>query len=139
MAAVAKTIARIALVDPLKAIVKSYIANEAIDAGEAVSIVAASGNAQLCDANAAGTEQFRGIALNSVGAGQAVDVVEDGEVYGFTLAGNYDTLVYVGDTAGGLDTVASTTKTVAAGRVVPLADKDQTKVLRVFVQREVDW
>jgi hypothetical protein len=139
MAAVAKTIAQIALVDPLKATVKSYIANEAIDAGEAVYIVAASGNAALADANAAGLEQFRGIALNSVGVGQAVDVVEDGEVAGFTLTGNYDTLIYVGDTPGGLDTVASTTKTVVAGRVVPLADKDQTKVLRVFVQREADW
>lgn len=134
MAAIVVTAAKVGLVDPVSAIVKSYLAAEAITAGEAVYIVAASGSVGLADGNGAGKYQARGIALGSAGIGQAVDVCEKGEVYGFTLAGDYDTRVYVGDTAGALADAAGT-KTMVIGRVSPMSDKDQTKVLMVETDR----
>lgn len=134
MTAIVVTAAQVGLVNPTKAIIKSYLAAEAITAGEAVYIVAASGSVGLADANAAGKYQCRGIALGAAAIGQAVDVCEKGELYGFTLDGNYDTRVYVGDTAGALADTAGT-KTMVIGRVSPMADKDQTKVLMVEVDR----
>ena len=80
------TAAKVGIVDPLKSIVKSYIASVAIGAGEAVYIVAATGKVALAGAAASNAlSQCRGIALQTVGAGQAVDVLEEGELYGFTL------------------------------------------------------
>jgi len=134
MTAIVVTAAKVGLVNPLKAIVKSYIAGVAITAGEAVYIIAASGKVGLADGNGAGKYQCRGIALGPAAAGQAVDVVEKGEVYGFTLAGNYDTRVYVSDTEGALAD-SNGTKTMVVGRVSPMADKDLTKVLMVETDR----
>jgi len=139
MGAIAVTAAQVAPVKPLKCDIESYIATEAIAAGQAVYILT-TGKVGVADANSAGKEQFRGIALQSVGAGQAVDVLHKGDVYGFTLSGNADSLAYLSDTAGGLDTSASGSKTVAAGRVVCLPDSPTfTKVLRVFVKLDADW
>jgi hypothetical protein len=78
--------------------------------------------------------------LNTVGAGDAVDVCEDGEVYGFGLSGlNYDALVYLSNTAGALADGAGGTS-VVCGRVNALTDNPTlTKVLRVFVRRSADW
>ncbi len=138
MADIAVTAAQVGLVDPAKATVRSYIAAATITKGQAVYITTA-GKVGVADANDAGKQQFRGIALNGGGAGQAIDVVHEGEVYGFDLSGvNPDVLVYLSDTAGALaDGVG--TMTVAAGRVECLADKDLTKVLRVFTQWEANW
>lgn len=133
--AITVTAAKVGLVDPAKAIVKSYIAYEAITKGQGVYIVAASGKAGLADANGSGTLQFRGVAISAAGAGQAVDVCEDGELYGFTLSGNYDAMVYLSNTPGAFETIGS----FVCGRVAPLSDKDITKVLRVFARREADW
>jgi len=133
------TAAKVALVDPMKATVKTYIAGVAISAGESVYLETASGTVKLCDASAASNlAQFRGIALQTVGAGQAVDVCEDGEVTGFTLAGDYDALIYQHDTAG---VISGTTGTVGVvlGRIAALADASLTKVLRVFTTRSADW
>lgn len=138
MAAVTVTAAKVGLVDPLKAKVKSYIAGAALTAGIAVYVDPTTGTVMKADGNAAGKYQFRGITLGAAAAGQAVDVCEEGELYGFTLSGNYDTIIYVGDTAGVLDTGAGTV-TIAAGRVVPLADKSKTKVLHVFSRPSADW
>jgi len=138
MAAVTVTAAKVGLVFPQDAKVRSYIAGETITKGQSVYIDASAGTAKLCDANGSGTLQFRGIALNSAAAGQAVDVCEEGLLYGFTLSGNYDSLIYQGDTAGVLDTSAGTT-TIAVGRVAPLADKGKTKVLWVFSRPSADW
>ena len=87
MAAVTVTAALVGLVDPLKAKVKTYIAAEAITAGQPV-FVDTNGKVQLADANAAGEYQFRGIALKTVGLGSAVDVLQEGEMYGATLSGD---------------------------------------------------
>jgi len=131
MSAITVTAAQVAVIDPLKSIIKSYIAYETITAGAAVYIDPTTGKCGLAE-DASSFLQFRGIALNGGGAGQAIDVLEDGEVYGFTLAGNYDALVYAsGSVAGGLDTAGS----VVCGRIVPMANAERTKVLRVFVLR----
>lgn len=137
MADITVTAAKVALVDPAKAIVRSYIATETITAGQAVYILT-TGKVGVADANGAGKQQFRGIALNGGGAGQAIDVLHDGEVTGFTLSGNADTMLYLSDTAGALADGAGT-MTVVCGRVVCLADKDLTKVARIFVQWEAAW
>ena len=137
MAAVTVTAALVGLIDPLKAKVKTYIAAVAITAGQPVYINS-SGKVALADANAAGCYQFRGIALKSVGAGSAVDVLQEGEMYGATLSGDYDSLVYVADAVGTLVDAAGTV-TIPIGRVAPLADKDLTKVLHVFTAWEVVW
>lgn len=137
MSDITVTAAKVALVDPIKATVRSYIATETITAGQAVYILT-TGKVGVADANAAGKQQFRGIALNGGGAGQAIDVVHDGEVTGFTLSGNADTMLYLSDTAGALADSAGT-MTVVCGRVECLADKDLTKVARIFVQWEAAW
>ena len=133
------TAAKVSVIDPEKSIIKSYIAGATITKGQAVYCVTATGKAGLATAAAASNlAQFRGIALCGAGAGQAVDVLEQGELAGFTLAGNYDALVYLHDTAGVLSTAVGTV-TVPVGRVAPMSDKDLTKVLRVVVSRQSTW
>jgi hypothetical protein len=138
MADITVTAAQVAPVDPIKATIRSYIAAETITAGQAVYFTTA-GKVGVADANAAGKQQFRGIALNGGGAGQAIDVLHEGEIYGFTLSGNADTFAYLSDTAGALaDGVG--TMTVPCARVVVLNNgATATKILRVFVQWEAAW
>lgn len=137
MTAVAVVAAKVAMVDPIKCVTRSYIAAVAITRGQAVYINT-SGKIDLADSNGSGTRQFRGIALDTVGANQACEVLHEGEVAGFTVSGlNADSLVYVGTTAGGLDTG---TGGAAAARVVCMTDvPNNTKVLRVFTRWESDW
>lgn len=137
MADITVTAAQVGLVDPMKATVRSYIATETITKGQAVYILT-TGKVGVADANAAGKQQFRGIALNGGGAGQAIDVCHEGELYGFTLAGNADSLAYLSDTAGSLADAAGT-MTVRVGRVECLSDKALTKVLRIATQWLADW
>ena len=132
------TAAQVGLVDPIKAKVRSYIAGATITKGQAVYIDPTTGKVNLADANGSGTLQFRGIALNGGAAGQAIDVCEEGLLYGFTLAGNYDSLVYLSNTAGALADAGGGT-TVVCGRVAPLADRSITKVLHVFSRPSADW
>lgn len=106
----------------------------AITAGQAV-YQTSSGTANLADANGSGTLQFRGIALEGVAAGQVVNVLKRGACYGFTLSGNYDSLLYVSNTAGALADAAGAT-TINAGRVYGLTDHGSlTKVAWI----EADW
>lgn len=137
MADIAVTAARVGLIDPIKSLVKSYIATETITKGQAVYILT-TGKVGVADANASGKQQFRGIALNGGGAGQAIDVLHEGDVYGFTLNGNADSIAYLSNTAGALSTTAGS-MSVACGRVVCLADSSLTKVLRVFTRWSADW
>ena len=138
MADIVVTAARVGLIDPLKADVRSYIAAEAITKGQAVYLTTA-GKAGVADANAAGKLQFRGIALNTVGAGQAVDVCHEGELYGFAVSAlNADAILYLSNTAGALSDAAGATS-VAAARVVALTDKGATKIIRVFTRWSADW
>ena len=128
MADLAVTAAEVGLVDPLKAEVHSGLAAEAITKGQAV-YQTSTGTFGVADANVAGKQQVRGVALEDAAAGQAVDLVKRGLVYGFTLTSqNHDTPVYLSDTAGALADAAGTLA-VPCGLVVALADKAKTKVL----------
>ena len=132
---IALTAAQVGLVDPIKATVKSYIAGATITKGQVVAMDT-DGTIDPADASAGGGylyEQVVGVALNGGGAGQAIDVVSVGEVYGFTVSGmDSGDLVYVSDTAGYLSTVAGTV-TVIVGRISPLTDKSVTEVIRLDI------
>lgn len=134
MADITVTAAQVAAIFPDKAEIIDMIAAETITAGQAV-FLDSNGKAQLADANAAGEQQFRGIALTGGGAGQGISVLKRGHVYGFTVSGMaYDAIAYLSDTVGALAD-AHGTMTVNAGRVVPLTDASLTKVLYI----DADW
>jgi hypothetical protein len=138
MADITVTAAQVSLVDPLKAEVYSLIAAEAITAGQVV-FIDNTGKAQLADADAAGEQQARGIALNAAGIGGAVDIVKRGRVAGFTLTDqNYSAPIYLSDTTGALADAAGAT-TVPVGIVMPLTDRDRTKVVYADFRWGADW
>jgi hypothetical protein len=121
--------AKIAPVFAGKGRIFSYIASVDITAGTAVRINS-NGKIEGADASDAGTAQFRGIALQSVGAGQPVDVMDEGHITGFTISAlAYDAPIYL-SADGKLGTTAGTVS-VVVGRIAPLSDKDFTKVLRL--------
>jgi hypothetical protein len=81
--------------------VETITAGEAITVGQACYMIAASGKAGVADANAAGKEQVVGIALQAAGAdGVTFKMLRRGKVAGYTLAGNYASIIYLSDTAG---------------------------------------
>ena len=124
----------IAIVHSDKAEIVDLIAVEAITAGQPVYQTSA-GKAGIADANAAGKQQFRGIALKTTAAGKACPVLKYGFLSGFVLSGvAYDGIVYLSDTAGSLADAAGT-MTVNCGRVVGMTDPDITKILFV----NADW
>ena len=134
MADIVVTAAQVGACFPDKAEITDLIAVEAITAGQAV-YQDTNGKAGVADANASGAQQFRGIALNAAGAGQAVSVLVRGHVYGFTVSGmNGDAIAYLSDTAGALGTTNGT-MTVNCGRVTCLTDGSLTKVLYICA----DW
>lgn len=134
MAAITVNASLVAPADPIKSDIKTFIAAAKITKGQSL-FINASGKVDLCDANVAGNEQFIGIALTPAAAGQAVDVLMRGPVYGFDLSAvAYGGPAFQGDTAGVLDTAAGT-KTVRVGRVLPTSDNDLTKILYV----NSDW
>ena len=138
MADITVTAAQVGLIDPTKSEIWDYIAAEAITKGQAV-YQTTSGTAGVADANAANQQQFRGIALNAAGAGQAVAVCKRGALYGYTLTGqDYDDPLYLSDTAGAIaDSVG--TLTVPVGIVIPIADKDKTKVVYIDARWREDY
>ncbi len=85
MADITVTAAQVSLCFPEKAETVSMIAAAAIAAGQAL-YQDTNGKAGVADANAAGCQQFRGIALETVGAGQPVSVLVRGHVYGFAVS-----------------------------------------------------
>jgi hypothetical protein len=133
MTAISSTAAKIAAQPDT--ITRSYIAYEAITAGQAVYQTTA-GTVGVADANGSGTQQFFGIALNAASAGEAVQVAHKGIVSGFAPAGNAGTLLYLSDTVGGLDTGVGT-MTVAVGKVIVLSDG--TKTIYFDTQWLADW
>lgn len=142
MAAIVVTAARVSPVYPnsTSTLIRDCTALEAITQGQSVYLDPTTGKVGLCDANASGKEQFYGIALKAAAAaGETLKVLIRGEVYGFTLAGNYASLVYQGDTAGELADAASATKTVQVGKVVPINDSSKSKVLFVTGDLLRNW
>ena len=131
---VALTAAQIGLVDPIKATVKDYIAGATITKGQ---LVAMNTDATIDPSDGSDTSyllnQCKGVALNGGGAGQSISVLQDGEVYGFTVSGlNCGALLYVHDTAGVMST-ASGTKTFIVGRVTARTDLNTTNVVRIQI------
>lgn len=114
----------------------SFIAAAALSAGDPVYLTTA-GKVNLADANGtAPAPQFKGIALQTVGAGQAVDVLKSGYVMASGLGASalaYGAKVYLSDTAGKLADGAGTTS-VKVGEVMALADADLTKVVWIDAQ-----
>jgi hypothetical protein len=141
MADITVTAAQVGLVDPTKAEVKTYIAAATITKGQAVYLTT-SGTTGVADASSGGGAliQGRGVALCGGGAGQAIDVLHDGEVYGFSVSSmNVGAIVYLSNTAGALADAAGDV-TVRLGRVTCLADKSATKVVRIAVDwAAADW
>lgn len=135
MADLTLTAAQVGPVFPSEAEIFDMIAAVAITQGQAVYQNSA-GKAALADADAgSGAEQFRGIALNGAGVGQAVSVLKRGHLYGFTLTAlAYDGPAYLSNTAGALADTPSTTNAVRAGRVTAMSDANLTKVLYVDAQ-----
>ena len=133
MANIALTVAQIGVVDPVKATIKTYLAASTITKGQPVA-QATAGTVAPADASGGGGylfEQVRGIALTAGGAGAAIDVLEDGECYGFTVSGlNCGDLVYLSNDVGRIAN-AGGDETVYMGRVTCLADHSATKVTRI--------
>ena len=131
MGDIALTAAKIAVVDPDKAVIDTYIAGVAITAGQFVYGIVSSGKVGLADEDASAEASWVvGMALAAAAAGQAVDVVRRGKVHGFTLSGHaYWLPCSLSNTAGALLDTGAATNIVA--RVVPLSDADLTKVLEV--------
>lgn len=135
MTVITVTAAQVAVANPERAEIYTAILTQAVTKGLALYTVAATGKYDIADANDAGKQQFRGVALEAGGADQAVSFLKKGMLYGYDLSGlNYDALVYLSDTAGAFDTAAGTLS-VLCGRVVPLSDRDRTKVLYI----DADW
>lgn len=131
MGDIALTAAKIGLVDPEKAEVKTGIAGVTITAGQFVYGIISSGKLGLADEDAsAEASAVLGMALNGGAAGQAIDYVVKGRVYGFTLSAHaYYLACSLSNTAGALLDTGATTNIVA--RIEPLSDADLTKVLYV--------
>lgn len=119
----------VSVVNPERAIIFPHIAAATIAAGQSV-YVNSSGQVDLCSSGAAGTKQFRGIALESVSPGQGVSVCYEGVMEGYAIdALAFDALVYQSDTAGSLATAAGTA-TVQVGRVQARANTDSSGTIR---------
>ena len=102
MADLTVTAANVALVYPEKALTVQKTCAEAITAGQACFQDTA-GKAQLADANAAGEQQTRYLALQDGAAGQSISFLIMGHVEGFTLTSQaYDAPIYQSDTTGAL-------------------------------------
>jgi len=128
MADLTVTAAQVGVVYPELAEIMNVVLAEAVTKGQALYQLS-TGTFGIADANAAGKQQFRGIALEAGGA------LKKGHCYGFTLSGmNHDALAYLSDTAGALADAAGTL-TVNVGRVVAMPDNSKTKVLYI----EADW
>ena len=142
MADLTVTAAKVGLVDPQRAEVFSGIAAAAITKGQAV-YQTTSGTIGVADANDTDKEQARGLALCAAGAGQAVDYVKRGMVYGFTLTDqDWDDPIFLSNTAGALGDSAALgvgSIEVPVGLVVGLADKDYTKVVYLNFRWREDY
>lgn len=131
MADIDFTAAQVGRVDPENDWVESGILAATVTAGQ-VLYLTASGTWDLADASATGTAQCRAVALRGGGAGQAVEILRHGKVYGFTLTGvAYDARLYLSDTAGDMADANGTVNVVVA-RVAAMTDADKTKVVEFF-------
>lgn len=133
MADITVTAAKVAVVHPGIAEIYDAVASEAITAGQPVTQDATTGKLLVADANGAGGRNtVDGIALKTVGAGQACPVLKRGFCAGFTLSGSYRAKLYVSDTAGSLADGAGTAS-LPVGTIRRLSDENPTKLLFVDI------
>ena len=136
MADLAVVTAKISAVFPQFAEVYSYIAGAAITAGQIVAFNTSTDDDKMYvgDGNDGDLDQPRGVALEGVGAGQAVPVLVRGLVEGFTVSAiANDTLLYLSDTAGKIATTGGeSTANAALGRIMP--NSQGTPALAVFIE-----
>jgi len=138
MADITATATTVGVLFPDKAEIYSMIAVETITKGQPVYQTTA-GKAGVADANAAGKQQFRGVALTGGGAGTAISVLRRGFVGGYDLSNvAYDGYVYLSDTAGSFADAAGTLE-VRCGRVYGLTDSAITKALFIDVNELSTW
>ena len=100
MAKVSCTVAQVAPVSNTQPEIITMVATAAVERGDVLAVVASTGKAAACEAATGANLNVVGVALNKVGAGQVVSVLVRGFVAGFTLSGNYGSLVYTSATAG---------------------------------------
>lgn len=131
MADIALTASQIAVVDPMEAHIETFIAGVTITAGQFLYGIVSSGKVGLADEDASAEASWvLGMALDGATAGNPVQVLRKGKVYGFTLTSHaYWLPCSLSATAGALLDTGATTNIVA--RVVPLSDAAMTKVLEV--------
>lgn len=109
---------------------------EAVTRGQAVYQLT-TGLFGVADADAAGKQQARGLALRGGAAGETISIVKTGFVTGYTVASlNADVRLFLSDTAGALSDTAGTLSVVCA-RVVALTDA--VKVIYVDFDWLRDW
>lgn len=137
MADLTVTASKVAPLNPLASEFITFIAASTITAGQPCYQTSA-GKAAPADANAAGLQQVRGIAVNAAAAGQPVDLIIKGLLGGFTISQAYDTQLFLSDTVGAIADAAGT-KSVPVGRVVGLTDKAVTKAIFVDVSMATQW
>jgi len=117
MADIAVTAAKVGRAFPGNDEVHTGILSETVTAGQIV-YQTSSGTFGVADADVTGRQQARGVALRGGGAGQAVPILKRGFVEGFDVTSlNADVRLFLSDTAGRINDVASTTLTVICGRV----------------------
>jgi hypothetical protein len=132
MADIALTANRVSPVNEFEYEAWTLLAGATITRGQAVAIDT-NGKAVLGDASTGAANNVRGIALNGAAAGEAVTIMVHGTLYGFTLAGAYDSIAYLSNTAGALADAAGDVS-VVVGRVRPMHDgATPTKVLYVNI------
>ena len=130
------TAAKVGRVFPQNDEVISVKLYETVTAGQAAYQTTA-GLFGLCDTNAAGLQQFRGVFLQGGGAGQTVPMLKRGCVEGLGVSSlNGDAVIYASDTAGALADAAGTL-TVVAGRVFVLPNG--SKVAYIDAQWAQIW
>lgn len=131
MADIALTAAQVARVFPQNDEVYTVTLAETVTKGQVLYQTTA-GTFGVADANVAGRQQARGIALEGGGAGQVVPMLVRGVAAGYAVSGlNADVQVFLSDTAGALADGGGTL-TVACGRVFVHAG---TKLIRF----DFDW
>ena len=125
---------RVALLIPQRSETYSAVAGEALTAGDVVCFNTA-GNVVKADASAEATAKAAGTVTASANSGDAISILKNGPMTGYTVSGLANgAVLYVSDTAGKLSDTPGTWE-YAVASVFPKTDPSRTK--EIFV--ECDW
>lgn len=139
MAVIAKVAADVRSTHPASAKIFDAIAAVDLAPGD-IFTLNASGKAVLADANATGLKAPRGMALTYANAGYpGFSYLMEGFVAGFDLSARaFGDAVFLSDTPGAIEEVASATTTVLVGSVQQIPSGDTpTKMLYVNFNQNV--